>query len=48
MLSAAAAALVAEQGLSRNLETGCPKLTIINFLGILIFKGDHNILRLQP
>ena len=36
------------QGLSQNLETGCPKLAIVKFLGVQIFKGDHNILRFQP
>ena len=35
------------QGLRQDLETGCPKLAIAKFLGIQIFKGDHNILRLQ-
>ena len=32
------------QGLSQDLETGCPKFVIAKFLGILFFKGDHNIL----
>ena len=36
------------QGLSQYLETGCPKLAIVKFWGIQIFKGDHNILRFQP
>ena len=36
------------QGLSQDLETGCPKLAIVKFLGVQIFKGDHNILRNQP
>ena len=31
-----------EQGLSQCLETGCPKLPILKFLGIQNFKGDHN------
>ena len=31
------------QGLSQDLETGCPKLAIVKFLGFQIFKGDHNI-----
>ena len=35
-------------GLSQDLETGCPKLAIVKFLGVQIFKGDHNILRFQP
>ena len=37
-----------QQGLSHDLETGCPKLTIVKFWGIQIFKEDHNILRFQP
>ena len=37
-----------EQGLSQDLETGCLKLAIVKYLGVQIFKGDHNILRLQP
>ena len=36
------------QGLSQELETGCPKLTIVKLFGVHIFKGDHNILRFQP
>ena len=36
------------QGLSQDLETGCPKFAIVKVLGIQIFKGDHNILRFQP
>ena len=36
------------QGLSQHLQTGYPNLAITNFLGILFFKGNHNILRLQP
>ena len=32
------------QGLSQDLETGCQKLAIVKFLGVQIFKGDHNIL----
>ena len=35
-------------GPSQDLETGCPKLPIVKFWGILFFKGDHNILKLQP
>ena len=31
------------QGLSQDLETGCLKLAIVEFLGIQIFKGNHNI-----
>ena len=31
-------------GLSQDLETGCPKLTIVKFLGVLFFKGGHAIL----
>ena len=33
------------QGLSQDLETGCPKLAIVKFLGGLVFKGNYNILR---
>ena len=36
-----------QKGLIQDLETVCQKLTI-NFLGVLDFKGVHNILRLQP
>ena len=36
------------QGLSQELENGCLKLAIVKFLGVQIFKGDHNILRFQP
>ena len=36
------------QGLCQDLETGCPKLAMVKFLGIQIYKGDHNLLRLQP
>ena len=36
------------QGLSQELETGCLKLAIVKFLGVQIFKGDHNIIRFQP
>ena len=36
------------QSLSQDLETGCPKLPILKFWGVQIFKGDHNILRFQP
>ena len=36
------------QGLSQDLETGCLKLAIVKFLGVHIFRGYHNILRLQP
>ena len=31
------------QCLSQDLETGCLKLAVVKFLGIQIFKGDHNI-----
>ena len=37
-----------KQGLSQDLETGCPKLAVVKLLGVQIFKGDHNILRFQP
>ena len=30
-------------GLTQHLETGCPKLAIVKFLGIQLFKGNHNI-----
>ena len=32
-----------QQGLSQYLETGCPKLEIVEFLGIQFSKGDRNI-----
>ena len=35
------------KGLSHDLEPGCPKLAVVNFLGVLFFKGDHNTLRIQ-
>ena len=35
------------QGLSQDLETGCPKLAIVKILGVQIFKGDHNILKIS-
>ena len=34
--------------ISQDLETMCPKLVIVKFLGFLFFKGDHNVLLLQP
>ena len=37
-----------EQGLNQDLETGCPKLAIVKFWDVQIFKGDHNIFRFQP
>ena len=33
----------ASQGLSQELETGCLKLAIVKYLGVQIFKGNHNI-----
>ena len=36
------------QCLSQDLETGCQKLAVVKFLGVQIFKGDHNILIFQP
>ena len=36
------------QCLSQDLETGCLKLAVVKFLGVHIFKGDHNILIFQP
>ena len=34
-----------DQGLSHNLETGCPKMALVKSLGVLIFKGTNNILK---
>ena len=39
---------ICSQCLSQDLETWCPKLAIVKFLGVQVFKGSHNILRLQP
>ena len=36
------------QCLSQDLETGCLKLAVVKFLGVQMFKGDHNILIFQP
>ena len=36
------------QCLSQDLETGCLKLEVVKFLGVQIFKVDHNILIFQP
>ena len=36
------------QCLSQDLETGCLKLAVVQFLGVQIFKRDHNILIFQP
>ena len=36
---------VITQGLRQDFKIGCPKLAIVKFLGVQIFKGDHNILR---
>ena len=36
------------QCLSQDLKTGCLKLAVVKFLGVHIFKGDHNILIFQP
>ena len=33
---------------SQVLETGCLKLAVVKFLGVQIFKEDHNILIFQP
>ena len=38
----------AGQCLSQDLETGCLKLAVVKFLGVLNFKGDHNILISKP
>ena len=35
------------QGVSKDLETACPKLAISKFEGILLLKGHHNKLRLN-
>ena len=35
---------------SQDLETGCPKfmkLAIVELLGVLFFRGDYNILKLE-
>ena len=37
-----------DHALSQDHVTGWPKLAIVNFLGVLFFKEDHNILRLEP
>ena len=39
---------IMHQGLSQDLETWCPKLAIVKFLGVQIFKGGNNILKFQP
>ena len=36
------------QGLTQDSETGCPKLVIVKYLGILFFRWCHNMLRLPP
>ena len=36
------------QCLSQDLETGCLKLAVVKFLGVQIFKGDHNVLIFKP
>ena len=38
---------ITRQGLSQDLETGCPKLAIVKSLGVQKFNGDHNTLRFQ-
>ena len=38
----------AGQCLSQDLVTGCLKLAVVTFLGVQIFRGDHNILIFQP
>ena len=40
--------LSVDQGLSQDLKTECRKLAIANLWGIPFFKGELNILRLQP
>ena len=37
-----------DQCLTQYLETGCLKLAVVKFLGVQIFKRDHNILIFQP
>ena len=37
-----------DQCLSQDFEIGCLKLAVLRFLGVQIFKGDHNILIFQP
>ena len=32
-----------KQNLAQNIETGCQKLVVVNFRGVFIFKGDHNM-----
>ena len=34
--------------ISQDLETGCPKLAIVNVMGAHIFRWDHKLLRFQP
>ena len=36
------------QCLSQDLENGCLKLAVVKFLGVEVFKGDHNLLIFQP
>ena len=36
-----------EQDLSQDLETGCPKLAVVKYLGIIFFKCDSTELALQ-
>ena len=36
------------QCLSQQLDTGCLKLAFVKFLGVQMFKRDHNILIFQP
>ena len=31
-----------KQCLSQDFETGCLKLAVVKFMGVQIFKGDHN------
>ena len=33
-----------QQGLSQDLETGCPKLSVVKFWGVHVSKGNHSIL----
>ena len=36
-----------QQGPREDLETGCPKLAIVKFLGVLFFMGDYKKVTFQ-
>ena len=40
--------VILTQCLSQDFETGCLKLAVVKYLGVQIFKGDHNILIFLP